>query len=74
MLQATVFALSIFPDGNEVDIVISRLIARDAEAWSHVCVQLQLLAQRQVEGPMPLPKQHGDLSETVAVSEEESRS
>ena len=54
VLQATVFALCVFSNGDEVDVVIFRLVSWKAEARSHVCVQLQLLSQGQVQGPMPL--------------------
>lgn len=52
MLQTTVLSFCVLSDGDKVDVVISGLVAWDAETWTHICVQLQLLTECQVERPV----------------------
>jgi len=40
VLQAGVLALGVLADGDQVDVVVARLVARQREARPHVCVQL----------------------------------
>lgn len=54
MFQATVLALCILSDSYKVHVIITRLIARDAEARPHVGVQLKLFPKGQIERPMAL--------------------
>eukprot|EP00955_Chlamydomonas_euryale_P100284 365273-Chlamydomonas_euryale.AAC.6 len=54
VLQTRVLSLGVLANGHQVDIVVSRLVARDRHARPHVGVQIQLLAQGQIERPETL--------------------
>jgi hypothetical protein len=49
VLNARVLALSILSDDHDVDVVIRGLDAGDGARRPHVGVEVELLAQRQVE-------------------------
>ena len=34
---------------NQVDVVIPGLVPRDAQTWADVCIEFQLLPQRQIQ-------------------------
>lgn len=53
------FTFRVLPDRHQVDVVVPRLVPGDREARPHVGVQLQLLAERQVERPVSLPDRRG---------------
>ena len=50
VLDARVLALRVLADGDEVDVVVERLVALDRLARPHVGVEAEFLAERQVEG------------------------
>ncbi len=45
VLQAGVLALGVLADGDQVDVVVARLVARQREARSNIRVQLPQIAQ-----------------------------
>ena len=49
MFQATVLSLCVFSNRNKVDIIVARLVARDAETRPHIGIQLQLFPECKVE-------------------------
>ena len=49
VLQATVLSLCVFPDGDKIDVVVARLVARDAETRPHIGIQLQLFPECKIE-------------------------
>ena len=49
MLEAGVLSLSVLPDCDQVNAIIASRVAWDGKARPYVCVQVQLLAQGEVE-------------------------
>ena len=49
-LDARVLALRVLPDGDQVDVVVERLVALDRLAGPHVGVETELLSELQVQG------------------------
>lgn len=54
VLDAGVLALGVLTDGDHVHIVVQRLVALETAAGTHVGVQIELLAQGQIQRPMAL--------------------
>lgn len=50
VFDATVLALRVLPDGDQVDIGVRSLVALDGDAGPHVCVQVKGLPEQQVHG------------------------
>lgn len=54
VLNARVLTLGVLADGDHVDVVVQRLVALEAAAGSNVGIQVELLAQGQVQRAMAL--------------------
>lgn len=48
MFNPTVLSLSVFSNGNQVDICVRSLIALNGHTGTHVCVQVERLSKQQV--------------------------
>lgn len=59
MLQATVLAFCVLANGNKIDIIVARFVARNAQARPHIGIQSKLFPQRQVQGLVAFPNGSG---------------
>lgn len=54
VLNTRVFALGVLTDGDDVHVIVQRLVALEAAAGTYVGVKVELLAQSQVQGAVTL--------------------
>ena len=60
MLQTGIFTFSIFSDGNDINIVVERLQARERFARSDVSKKLELLSQSDIKRSVTFADRGGE--------------